>query len=500
MLNRKKFYVSAALILVLGVFVGLILSSHIGIMSPLPAKSQLSSKSIEILTQLSDAQSEVAAVATPSVVNISTTRVIKSREETTFDLFDDPFFRKFFGDQFPHPNVPKEHKEQSLGSGVIVSEDGYIITNNHVIEKAQEIKVLLLNKKDYNAKLVGADPKTDIAIIKIDAKGLPALPWGDSNKLRVGEIVFAIGNPFGLNQTVTMGIISAVGRANVGIADYEDFIQTDAAINPGNSGGALINARGELIGINTAILSRTGGYQGIGFAVPSSMARQVMDSLVKYKKVVRGWLGVSIQEVTSDLAEEFGVKDLKGALVSGVMKGSPAEKAGIKQGDVILQYNGKDVEDTGHLRNMVSQTPINMAIKIKVLRQKKEIVLDVVIAELPKKMAEELTRNEEQGNAMNEEESAALAGLVVRQLTPDLAQRFGLDENEKGIVVVRVEGGSRMAEAGIKAGDIILQINQKNIATIEDYKKASSKIKTKERILFLIRRKGQDLFVTVRPE
>ena len=249
--------------------------------------------------------------------------------------------------RLPHPNVPKEHKEQSLGSGVIVSEDGYIVTNNHVIEKAQEIKVLLSNKRDYKAKLIGADPKTDIAVIKIDAKGLTALPWGDSNKLKVGEIVFAIGNPFGLNQTVTMGVIGAVGRANVGIADYEDFIQTDAAINPGNSGGALINARGELIGINTAILSRTGGYQGIGFAVPSSMARQVMDSLVKYKKVVRGWLGVSIQEVTSDLAEEFGVKDLKGALVSGVMKGSPAEKAGIKQGDVILQYNGKTVEDTG---------------------------------------------------------------------------------------------------------------------------------------------------------
>jgi serine protease Do len=500
MLNKKKFYLSAAFILILGVFVGLILSSHIGIMSPLPAKSQLSSKSVDILTQLSEAQSEVAAVATPSVVNISTTRVIKSRDEAPFDLFDDPFFKRFFGDQFPHPNVPKEHKEQSLGSGVIVSEDGYIITNNHVIEKAQEIKVLLLNKKDYNAKLVGADPKTDIAIIKIDVKGLPALPWGDSTKLKVGEIVFAIGNPFGLNQTVTMGIISAVGRANVGIADYEDFIQTDAAINPGNSGGALINARGELIGINTAILSRTGGYQGIGFAVPSSMAHQVMDSLVKYKKVVRGWLGVSIQEVTSDLAEEFGVKDLKGALVSGVMKGSPAEKAGIRQGDVILQYNGRDIEDTGHLRNMVSQTPINTVVKIKVLRQKKEIELDVVIAELPKKMADAATGNEELGNATNEEESTALAGLVVRQLTPDLAQRFGYDENEKGVMVVRVEAGSKIAEAGIKAGDIILQVNQKNVATIEEYKKASSKINAKERILLLIRRKGEDLFVTVRPE
>jgi serine protease Do len=499
MTSKKRLYLFAGFILVLGIFVGLVVSSHLGVISTLPAKSQISSKSLDILTQLSDAQSEVAAVATPSVVNISTTRVIKSREEAPFDLFDDPFFRRFFGDQFPHPNIPKEHKEQSLGSGVIVSEDGYIVTNNHVIERAQEIKVLLSNKKDYNAKLIGADPKTDIAVIKIDGKGLTALPWGDSNKLKVGEIVFAIGNPFGLNQTVTMGMISAVGRANVGIADYEDFIQTDAAINPGNSGGALINARGELIGINTAILSRTGGYQGIGFAVPSSMARQVMDSLVKYKKVVRGWLGVSIQEVTSDLAEEFGVKDLKGALVSGVIKGSPAEKAAIKQGDVILQYNGKVVEDTGHLRNMVSQTPIGTKVHVKLLRQKKELEVDVVIAELPKKMAEATSRNSEESEE-NQEESSALTGLVVRELTPDLAARLGIDENENGVVVVKVDTDSKLFEAGIRPGDIVLQINQKNIATIEDYKKAASKIRSKERVLLLIRRKGEDLFVSVKPE
>jgi len=499
MINKKRFYLSAAFILVLGVFVGLVLSSHLGIMTPLPAKTQISSKSIDILTQLSDAQSEVAAVATQSVVNISTTRVIKSREDAQLDLFDDPFFRRFFGDQFPHPNIPKEHKEQSLGSGVIVSEDGYIVTNNHVIEKAQEIKVLLLNKKDYKAKLIGADPKTDIAVIKIDAKGLTPLSWGDSNKLKVGEVVFAIGNPFGLNQTVTMGMISAVGRANVGIADYEDFIQTDAAINPGNSGGALINARGELIGINTAILSRTGGYQGIGFAVPSSMSKQVMDSLIKYKKVVRGWLGVSIQEVTSDLAEEFGVKDLKGALVSGVMKDSPAEKAGIRQGDVILQYNGKVVEDTGHLRNMVSQTQIGASVKVKLFRDKKEIETDVVIAELPKKLAETSSRGEE-SEENGDEESNALAGLVVRELSPDLARRFGFDENEKGVVVIKVEPGSRVFEAGIRPGDIVLQINQKNVTSLEDYKRSASKIKAKERALLLIRRKGQDLFVTIRPE
>ena len=499
MINKKRFTLSLLFILALGVFIGLVLSSRLEITSQLPAKSQVSSKSVDILTQLSEAQSEVAAIATPSVVNISTTRMIKTRDEMPLDLFDDPFFRRFFGDQVPHPNLPKEHKEQSLGSGVIVSEDGYIVTNNHVIEKAQEIKVLLSNKKDYTAKLIGADPKTDIAVIKIDVKGLTALPWGDSNKLKVGEIVFAIGNPFGLNQTVTMGMISAVGRANVGIADYEDFIQTDAAINPGNSGGALINARGELIGINTAILSRTGGYQGIGFAVPSSMAKQVMDSLLKYKKVVRGWLGVSIQEVTSDLAEEFGVKDLKGSLVSGVMKGSPAEKAGIRQGDVILQYNGRLVEDTGHLRNMVSQTPIDTTVKVKLLRNKKEVAVDVLIVELPKKLAEASSQeNESQEN--NEEESSALTGLVVRELTPDLARRYGFEAHEKGVVVVKMETGSKLFEAGIRPGDIILQINQINITSLEDYKKIAPKIKAKERLLLLLRRKGQDLFVTVRPE
>ncbi|MDH4162070.1 MAG: DegQ family serine endoprotease [Nitrospirota bacterium] len=498
-MNRnKRFYLSAAVVLALGIFVGLVISSRLEMTSSITAKSgQVSSRSVESLAQLSDALSEVAAVATPSVVNISTTRVIKQREEAPFDFFDDPFLRRFFGDQYQHPNTPKEHKEQSLGSGVLVSEDGYIVTNNHVIEKSQEIKVLLSNKRDYKAKLIGADPKTDIAVIKIEASGLPALSWGDSNKLRVGELVFAIGNPFGLNSTLTMGVISAVGRANVGIADYEDFIQTDAAINPGNSGGALINARGELVGINTAIVSRSGGYQGIGFAVPSGMARQVMESLIKYKKVVRGWLGVSIQEVTSDLAEEFGAKDLKGALVSGVMKGSPAEKAGIRQGDVILRYNGKEVEDTGHLRNMVSQTPVGTRVSVNLLCNKKESTIEVVIAELPKKIGDAAGSDEQ--NSEEPEESNALSGLTVRELTPSLAKRFGLHETETGLVVVKVDPGSSAFEAGIRPGDQILQINQQDIATMNDYRKIIGRTKAKDRMLMLIRRKGEDLFVTIKP-
>ncbi len=497
MLNRKRFYLSAAFILTIGVFVGLAISSRFDLMTPLTARnSQVSARSAETLSQLSDALSEVAGVAMPSVVNISTTRVIRQQQGGGFEFFDDPFFRRFFGDQFPHPNIPQERKEQSLGSGVIVSDDGYIVTNNHVIEKAQEIKVLLTNKRDYKAKLIGADPKTDIAVIKIEASGLPALAWGDSTRLRVGEIVFAIGNPFGLTSTVTMGVISAVGRANVGIADYEDFIQTDAAINPGNSGGALLNARGELIGINTAIVSRSGGYQGIGFAVPSNMAKQVIESLIKYKKVVRGWLGVSIQEITSDLAEEFGVKDLKGALVSGVMKDSPAERAGIRQGDVLLSYNGKVVEDTGHLRNMVSQTAVGAKVKVRLLRKKKEKEVEVVIAELPKKPGEAAGGEEQEG----EGEGGALTGVTVRELTPDLARRFGLGEAEGGVVVVRIDPGSPAHGAGIRPGDLVLQVNQKDVATIEDYRSAVAALSEKDRALLLIRRKGEELFLTVRPE
>jgi serine protease Do len=495
MISKKTRYTAALFVLAIGIVIGLVLSSQLGIMNLIPGKSRVSAKSIEVLTELSEALSDVATVATPSVVNISTMRVIKSPEGTPFEFFDDPFFRRFFGDQYPHPNVPRERKEQSLGSGVIVSENGYIVTNNHVIEKGEAIKVLLSDKRDFTAKLIGADPKTDIAVIKIEAQELSALPWGDSDKLKAGDITFAIGNPFGLNQTVTMGVISAVGRANVGIADYEDFIQTDAAINPGNSGGALLNVRGELIGINTAIVSRSGGYQGIGFAVPSNMARSVIESLIQHKKVVRGWLGVSIQEVTSDLAQEFGARDLRGAIVSGVVKGSPAEKAGIRQGDVILQYNGKLVQDTAHLRNMVSQTPVGTRVKVKLLRKKKETTVEAMIAELPKKTAEVVP-----GGRAGERESSALAGTVVREVTPEIARRFGMGKDEKGVVIVKVAGDSRAFEAGLRPGDIVLQVNHADIVTLEDYNAAIGNLSNDEIVLLLVRRKGQDLFVTLRPE
>ena len=436
----------------------------------------------------------VAEAATPAVVNISTSRVIKSRPgggQQQNPLFEDPFFRRFFGDDFFRQfETPQSRREQSLGSGVIVDPAGYIVTNNHVVAQADEIKVLLSDKREFTGKVVGSDPKTDVAVVKIEAKDLPTVPWGDSSQLKVGEYVLAIGNPFGLNQTVTMGIISAVGRANVGIADYEDFIQTDAAINPGNSGGALVNTRGELIGVNTAIFSRSGGYMGIGFAVPSDMVRLVMTSLIKGGKVIRGWLGVSIQEVTSDLAKQFGLKDARGALISDVLKDTPAERSGLKRGDVVVKYNGHDIANAGQLRNLVAETPVGQQVAVVVVRDKHEKELTVKIEEQPKEVA-----GGAGGGAPSENE--ALAGLEVQQLTPEIADRLNLPHTMTGVVIVNVESGSIMEEAGVHAGDVIVEINRQSVKTLDDYRRIGRQLKSGEAILLLLNRNGQMLFVTV---
>jgi serine protease Do len=407
---------------------------------------------------------------------------------------DDPFFRQFFGDQFPHPRIPRERRESSLGSGVIVSPDGYIVTNNHVIAKADEIKVFLNDKREFTGKVVGTDPKTDIAVVKINARNLPTIPWGDSDKLEVGEYVLAIGNPFGLNQTVTQGIVSAVGRANVGIADYEDFIQTDAAINPGNSGGALVNARGQLIGINTAIFSRSGGYMGIGFAVPSDMARSVMDSLVKNGKVIRGWLGVSIQEVTPDLAKQFGIKEARGALVSEVIPDSPAAAAGLKSGDIITAFDGKPVDSPSLLRNVVAEVPVGTTVKIEVLRDKKTVTLKAKIAEQPKDMDQP-----EGETAQGEGEDTALSGVEVQNLTPDIANQLGLHPGVTGVVITGVDEGSAAEDAGLQEGDVITEINRHAVRNIGDFTRLSKKLSNKDSALLFIIRHGQKLFIAIQP-
>src|SRR5574341_150226 len=428
---------------------------------------------------------EIAKLVKPTVVNISATRSGRSGEGLRGSPFDDPFFRRFFGEE-----LPKERKERGQGSGVIVDASGVIITNNHVVNKADEIKVVLSDKREFKAKLIGTDTKTDVAVVKIEATGLPVIPCADSDQLEVGEFVLAVGNPFGLTQTVTMGIVSAVGRASMGIAEYEDFIQTDAAINPGNSGGALVNVRGELVGINTAIFTRSGGYMGIGFAVPSQMVKAVIDSLVSKGKVVRGWLGVTIQEVSPELAKQFGLKNARGALVSDILEGSPADKAGITRGDVIIEVDRKPVENAVQLRNLVAGLAVGAKVNVKVIRDKKEKAFDVAIGEQPK----DLTR----GGAPSQEDagSGALAGLSVHDVTPEFAQRFGLPD-EEGVVVTRVEPGSLADDAGVQRGDLILEINRQVVRNTRDFNRIAGDIAKDESILLLVNRQGQTLFITI---
>jgi len=436
----------------------------------------------------------VARATMPAVVNISTSRTIKQSGPVQSPFTNDPFFKHFFGEEFGRQfQVPKERRENSLGSGVIVSADGYIVTNAHVVEKADEIKVHLSDKREFSGKVVGSDPKSDIAVIKIKGDNLPVINWADSEKLEVGEYVLAIGNPFGLNSTITLGIVSAVGRANMGIEQYENFIQTDAAINPGNSGGALVNARGELVGINTAIFSRTGGNMGIGFAIPSNMAKSVMDSLIKTGKVVRGYLGVSIQDLNGKIAKQLGLDKAQGSLVSDVVNGAPADKAGMQAGDVIVRYDGKTVENTAVLRNRVAETAVGRTVDVDVIRDKKPVSLRVHIAEQPKDMTarsgsqSEPTKSEGQGTA--------LAGLEVRNIPRDNPHLKSL----QGVVVTSVESGTAADEAGMRTGDVIIEINRKPVRNVDDYRKLSKSLGKDDAVLLRAVRNGGRIFIAINP-
>ncbi len=436
---------------------------------------------------------QVARAVKPAVVNVFSTRT--GRGDVPHAMpFDDPFFRRFFGDEFYRRFEQPQRKERSLGSGVIVEPNGLIVTNNHVVSKADEIKVFLSDKREFKAKLIGTDAKTDIAVLKIETEGLPTIVWADSDKLEVGEFVLAVGNPFGLTQTVTLGIVSALGRA-AGIAEYEDFIQTDAAINPGNSGGALVNVRGELAGINTAIYSQSGGNMGIGFAVPSNLARSIVEQLVKHGKVVRGWLGVSIQDLSPELASQFGLAEPKGVLINEVLDNSPAKKAGLERGDVIVEYDGKPMENATQLRNAVAQTAVGRKVVVKFLREKKARAADVAIVEQPKHVAQ--AGGEEGGGAAPS--SGPLSDLDVRELTTELAARFGLAANERGVVIAKVRQGGPADESGLKEGDLILEVNRQPTSTLKAYERASSKLGKGQAILLLIKRQGRPFFVTLKP-
>src|SRR3989344_4730221 len=494
--DRRSFRLGilAGALLFLGLIAGIVLSSRLDWLPV--AESQENAARAPL--PLGTAPNFVAVVkaVTPAVVNIATTRVVRAQGADASPFMDDPFFRQFFGEEFfKRFQMPRDRRENSLGSGVIVSSDGYIVTtNHHVVAKADEIKVLLNDKREFIGKVVGTDPKTDIAVIKISAKNLPVVPWGDSDKLDVGEYVLAIGNPFGLNQTVTLGIVGAVGRADVGIADYEDFIQTDAAINPGNSGGAMVNARGQLVGINTAIFSRSGGYMGIGFAVPANMTRAVMDNLIKNGKVVRGWLGVSIQDVTPDLAKQFGLKDSRGALVSEIIPDSPAAAAGIQSGDIITMFNGKTVDSTSILRNTVAQTPVGRTVKVELLREKKTVSVAVKITEQPKDVAAA-----DSETVPGDGKNTALAGVEARNLTAEIARQLGLPPGTTGVVIAGVEQGSVAEEAGLQEGDVIMEINRQSVRHIGDFKRLSGKLSKKDSTLLLINRQGRKLFLAIQP-
>jgi serine protease Do len=485
MVKACKPLLMTATIAFVGIIIGLGISTGLNVQSMAYAQElKISKEAIETLTKTGQAMAEVAAAVKPAVVNISSTHTVKS-QVSPHPFLNDPMFRKFFGEEFGGAEKPKELKKASLGSGVIVDEDGYILTNSHVVKDADEIKIKLSDKREFKGKVIGMDPKTDLAIIKIEARNLPVLRMGDSGKMRVGETVIAIGNPFGLNQTVTSGIVSAVGRANVGIADYEDFIQTDAAINPGNSGGALVNVRGELIGINTAIFSTSGGYQGIGFAVPSNMAKTVMNSLIKNGKVVRGWLGVAIQPVTADLAKQFGLREEKGVLVGDVTEGSPAEKAGILRGDVIVEYDGKEVADPAGLRNMVAGTFPDSKVSMKVLRDGKPETITITVAELPASI---------QKTAMDFDN--LLKGVQVQDVTPEIRNKLNIPKRAAGVIVTGMQEGSA-AEGVLTQGDMILEINRKKIESLKDYETVVSGIKSGENILVLIFRNGSTIYLTL---
>lgn len=446
------------------------------------SNSGISQQSMDMLSEIGQATAELVGAVRPAVVNISITKTVKTRGGAN-PFLDDPFFRRFFGDQF---RMPKERKSANLGSGVIVDPTGYILTANHVIQGADEIKVTLSDKREFKGKIVGSDAMTDIGIIKIDADSLPTIKWGDSETLRVGETVLAIGSPYGLSQTVTMGIVSAVGRANVGIADYEDFIQTDAAINPGNSGGALVNVKGELVGINTAIFSTSGGYQGIGFAVPTNMAKTVMDSLITKGKVTRGWLGVTIQSLTPDLAKQFDLKDEKGVLVGDVVEGGPAEKAGLQRGDVIVEFEGKKIEEPTQLRNMVATTPPNKEISLKIIRENTTEIKKATISELPADMQK--SSKAEYNNLLN--------GVSVQELTPETSGKLKLPKKLKGVIVSDVDEDSPAAMMLLQ-GDVIQEINRQKITNVMEYEKVVSRIKPGNDILLFVFRAGSSLFITL---
>ncbi|MBC7924187.1 MAG: DegQ family serine endoprotease [Bryobacteraceae bacterium] len=437
--------------------------------------------------------------ALPAVVNVEsivrTTQTRSNRRRAPQGL--PPGLEDFFG----FGGGPQEQQPRGgVGSGVIVTADGYILTNNHVVEGATEVKVSTSDRREFQAKVVGTDPRTDVAVLKIDGKNLSVLPISDSTRVQVGDLALAIGDPFGIGQTVTMGIISATGRAGLTAGNYEDFIQTDAAINPGNSGGALINTNGELIGINTAIISRTGGNQGIGFAIPINMARDVMDQLVKNGKVVRGYIGVLPQDITPDLARAFNLQSNNGAAITRVEPGTPAERGGMKAGDVVTAINGDPVVDANSLRLRVSRSSPGTVLKMTVQRAEGQRELAITLERLQDQAQPGVTGDDEEGSGrFGRGATSTLQGLNVTDLTPDIATRLQIEPTTRGVVVARVEQGSASSEAGLRPGDVITQVNRQAVTSVAEFEKALGSSASKS-VLLLVNRAGGSQFIVVQPQ
>ncbi len=427
--------------------------------------------------------------ALPAVVNISSSKASKVSAQGLPQM--DQFFKQFFGQEFEGPdsgrnrgrgsNTPRKQYERSLGSGVVVRSDGYILTNNHVIDGADDITVTFDNKREMKAKLIGTDSKTDIAVLKVDATNLPTIPLSDSSQARVGDVVLAMGSPFGLKQTVTMGIVSARGRTGLGIEDYEDFIQTDASINPGNSGGALLNTHGELIGINTAILANNGGNQGVGFAVPANLARSVMTQVMEHGKVVRGYLGLLPQDITPAMAQALHSKQTEGVLVGDVTAGAPAAAAGLQRGDMILDLNGQKVEDSNQLRMRVSLTAPGTTVHMRVLHDGVEKNVAVKLAEMPANLGQAAEKGNESGGGA----TSSLEGVSVES-----------SKGGRGVVVTDVDQGSPASVAGLREGDTILEVNRASVSSVADFDRAMRNVSNAATLL-LVKRGDNTFYIAV---
>lgn len=440
-------------------------------------------RAASVIPENAEIVADIVEQVSPAVVNIDTLRIATYRSPLA-PFFSDPFFRRFFGDI---PEFERQIPQRGIGTGFVFRPDGYILTNEHVIRGANQIKVTFIDGKEYEGRVIGSDSLTDIAVVKIEANNLPTVPLGDSDKARVGEFVIAIGNPYGLSHTVTVGVLSAKGRpisAGDSGREYENFLQTDAAINPGNSGGPLLNLQGEVIGINTAILPYA---QGIGFAIPINMARSILNQLIDQGRVVRAWLGVYIQDLTPEMAEKFGLSEAKGALVADVSKGSPAEKAGIRRGDVIRKVDGKEVPTVSDLQREIRSHRPGERVLLEIWRDGKSVTLEAVLEEL-----------KESGAGTPQIQLVDL-GLEVAEVTPDLVEEYSL-RTTRGVVIVNVRAGGSADEAGLRPGDVVLEVNRQEINSLADWEEAVAQIEPGETVLLLIDRGGRTYFVPLRTE